>query len=57
MRTSVIDIVRLAWHLYRHPYRKYASIGQMLDSAMNPLPVGTAGNHELLARLARRLPE
>lgn len=33
MRTSLLDILRLAWTLYRHPCRKHLRIGQILVNA------------------------
>lgn len=33
MRTSLADILRLAWTLYRHPHRKHLRIGQILVNA------------------------
>lgn len=34
MRTSAIDIARLAWALWRHPYRNHLRIGQILMNAV-----------------------
>lgn len=34
MRTSLKDILRLAWAIYRCPMRKDLRIGQLLDSAV-----------------------
>jgi methyl coenzyme M reductase subunit D len=33
MRTSLLDIARLAWTLYRHPHRKHLRIGQIVVNA------------------------
>lgn len=33
MRTSLTDVLRLAWHLYRSTGRRYQRIGQLLENA------------------------
>lgn len=42
MRTSLADILRLAWTLYRHPCRKHLRIGQIIVNANT-----RAGNWDL----------
>jgi hypothetical protein len=35
VRTSLWDIVRLAWVLWRHPYREQLRIGQIIENAVS----------------------
>jgi hypothetical protein len=37
-RTRLIDILRFAWVLWRHPYRQHSRIGQLIANALTCQP-------------------
>jgi hypothetical protein len=52
MKTSVLDILRLAWALYRHPARYEQRIGQLIYNATHGDPFYF--ENQVLAMLIRR---
>jgi hypothetical protein len=50
-RTTLLQIIQVAWHLYRNPNRKYLRIGQMILNSMPEMPPYYAENPYMIKAL------